>query len=113
MALIGATRKMQTGDRNSFNRCDIALFITYQNLTLRSLRWLRFRVIAQGVTVAAAVVGGWQISQDRRAARNSGAASNTEDEAKRAKDQAEQARFSARLKEAEEAHQLETRSGVK
>jgi Hypoxia induced protein conserved region len=80
---------------------------------MRLARWLRFRVIAQGVTVAAAVVGGWQISQERRAARSRDSASQTEGEAKRANDQAEQARFSARLKEAEEAHRLETGSGVK
>ena len=76
-------------------------------------RWLRFRVIAQGVTIAAAVVGGWKISQERRAARRSGITSATEEEAKKTKDEAEKARFSARMKEAEEAHRLETGTGVK
>ncbi|KAF8499401.1 hypothetical protein JB92DRAFT_938848 [Gautieria morchelliformis] len=99
VALVGATRKMQAGDRNSFNR--------------QLLRWLRFRVLAQGLTIAAAVVGGWKISQERRAARQSGITSAAEEETKNAKEQAEKARFSSRMKEAEEAHRLETRTGGK
>jgi Hypoxia induced protein conserved region len=76
-------------------------------------RWLRFRVIAQGVTIAAAVAGGWKISQDRRAARKSGRTAAAEEAAKGAKEQAEKERFSSRMKEAEEAHQLETGAGGK
>ncbi|KAF8588579.1 hypothetical protein K439DRAFT_1629570, partial [Ramaria rubella] len=94
VALIGATRKMQSGDRNSFNR------------------WLRIRVIAQGVTIIAAVAGGWQISQERRAARRAGITPATEEEAQKAKEEAERARFDGRMREAEEAHRLETGTGV-
>jgi hypothetical protein len=71
-------------------------------------RWLRFRVIAQGFTVAAAVIGGWQIAQDRKAARQQGITSTIEEEQKLEKEAQEKRRFEARMKEAEEAHRLET-----
>ncbi|KAF8497975.1 hypothetical protein BU17DRAFT_103157 [Hysterangium stoloniferum] len=70
--------------------------------------WLRFRVIAQGFTVAAAVIGGWQIAQDRKAARQQGITPTTEEEQKMEKEAEERRRFEARMKEAEEAHRLET-----
>lgn len=58
-------------------------------------------------------MGGWKISQERKAARRSGIASAVEEEANKAKEEAEKARFSARMKGAEEAHRLETGTGVK
>ncbi|GJJ10501.1 hypothetical protein Clacol_004727 [Clathrus columnatus] len=98
VAFAGASRQMRAGNKESFNR------------------WLRFRVIAQGFTVAAAVVGGWQLAQERKEARrvvpphgasDSDAPRIDEIGLRREKEEAERRRFEARLKEAEEAHRIE------
>lgn len=90
---------------------------TNKSVLCCAFRWLRFRVIAQGFTVAAAVVGGWQFAQDRKEARrasvaaggthNKTTASEEELKLRRELEEAERRRFEARLKEAEEAHRLE------
>lgn len=96
VALAGATRRMRAGDRTSFNRSVPSPRQPASHPSLR--RWLRFRVIAQGLTVAAAVAGGWQISQERRAARKRGVPPDEEGRAARAAQ--EKARFDARMEEA-------------
>ncbi|EJU03840.1 hypothetical protein DACRYDRAFT_34672, partial [Dacryopinax primogenitus] len=48
MAFLGATRSMRTGNKASFNR------------------YLRFRVVAQGVTVLGCVAGAWWIGREAR-----------------------------------------------
>ncbi|KIJ48825.1 hypothetical protein M422DRAFT_247184 [Sphaerobolus stellatus SS14] len=78
---------MRSGNRGSFNR------------------WLRFRVVAQGFTVAVAVLGGWQVAQERKAARHTGL---EEAQAKQEEEEKERKRFDARMQEAVEAHRLET-----
>jgi len=86
IAIIGATRSMQSRnrDRTSFNR------------------WLRFRIVAQCVTVAACVAGTWIWSADARRKRS-------EDSLERKKDdvEKERRRFEARLAEAEEMQRIE------
>jgi len=66
---------------------------------------MRFRVIAQGFTVAAVVMGGWSIAQERKAAAKNEAVI---EEARREKAERERERFEARMKDAEEAHRFET-----
>ncbi|KAF8507800.1 hypothetical protein BU17DRAFT_100260 [Hysterangium stoloniferum] len=108
VAFVGATRRLRSGDRASFNRQAFCLMLILHRVAYNASRWLRFRVIAQGFTVAAAVIGGWQIAQDRKAARQQGLTPTTEEEQKMEKEAAERRRFEARMKEAEEAHRLET-----
>jgi len=48
VAFLGATRSMRSGDRASFNR------------------FLRFRVLAQGITVLGCVAGAWYIGREAR-----------------------------------------------
>jgi len=47
-AFLGATRSMRSGDRASFNR------------------FLRFRVLAQGITVVGCVAGAWWLGREAR-----------------------------------------------
>ena len=64
-------------------------------------RWLRFRIVAQGVTVAACVAGSYVLGADAREKRASEA-----EQHKREDEERERRRFQARLKEAEEAQRL-------
>lgn len=85
---------------------------------ISSVRWLRFRVIAQGFTVVAAVLGGYKLAQERKEARRVSVASDNDasaalsasSEAKEEDKEAERRRFEARLKEAEEVHRLEVQA---
>lgn len=99
VALGGAFSTHRSGDRMAMNRCP---GLSPQESDVdKCLRWLRFRVIAQGFTVAVAVIAGWEMAQQRKAARRMEAS----DEGKA---EAEKKRFEARMKEAEEAHRVET-----
>lgn len=51
IAFVGATRQLRSGNRASFNR------------------FLRFRVIAQGLTIAACVGGSYYYGREERAAQ--------------------------------------------
>ncbi|KAG9226750.1 hypothetical protein CCMSSC00406_0008450 [Pleurotus cornucopiae] len=87
-ALITAMVKMRQGDSRSFNR------------------WLRVRVIAQGLTVAAMVGGTYTLgSKNRQSVKEI----EEQERLKRAEEKREEDRkaFEERLKEAEEAYEVE------
>lgn len=65
-------------------------------------RWLRFRIIAQGVTVAACIAGTYVFGADARKKREAEAAAQKKEDEER-----ERRRFQSRLAEAEEAQRLE------
>ncbi|KAJ8495279.1 hypothetical protein ONZ45_g1789 [Pleurotus djamor] len=87
-ALITAMYKMRQGDSRSFNR------------------WLRVRVIAQGLTVAAMVGGTYTLgARNLQASR----AEEEQERIRRAEEKREEERrgFEERLRDAEEAHRAE------
>lgn len=65
-------------------------------------RWLRFRVLAQGATVAACVSGAWVFGAEGRKQR-----ALEKSERKLADEERERMRFGSRLQEAEELQRLE------
>ncbi|KAI0317809.1 hypoxia induced protein conserved region-domain-containing protein, partial [Amylostereum chailletii] len=84
-ALVIAMSKMRKGESKSLNT------------------WLRVRVLAQGLTVGAIVLGSWTLGTGRAAQTHvqESAAAALE------KVEAESAGFKARLREAEESHRVE------
>jgi len=86
IALIIAMTKMRKGQSHSFNN------------------WLRVRIIAQGVTIAAVVAGSWAYGTGGMTPAHPGEQSASAEE----KAREDRASFEERLKGAEEAHRVET-----
>jgi hypothetical protein len=85
-ALIQATRKMNRGDKKSMNF------------------WLRARIGAQGLTVAAMLGYSFVIGFGRFGSTDG---ANEQRERKSLEEEQERARFAARMKEVEEEHNLQ------
>jgi hypothetical protein len=91
LALVQASRKMSKGDQRSMNR------------------WLRFRVIAQGATIAALLGYSYVYGFGKFAPVD---VKHDDQERRRLHSEKERERFESRMKEVEEMHRAETSPGT-